>query len=114
MTKLNYKQKLFIAILSVFIFTLFGFLNFKTSPSIAAEIQMDTVSGSVVEAHNVGDRLLVLIKNRKDMSKKWVAVPATDISVGDRVLFKPGIVMNNFNIKSLNRTYSRIVLSPGS
>lgn len=39
----------------------------------------------------------------------WIAAPTTKVKVGDRVRFVESMVMENFNSKSLNRTFDRII-----
>ena len=112
MTELHHKRRLFITILVFFSFTLFYTSTFTSSSANAAETAMDTVSGTVVEIQQNGDRTLVLIKKKK--TTKWVAVPSMPVSIGDRVSFQPGVVMTDYHIKGLNRTFSSVVFSPGS
>ncbi len=39
----------------------------------------------------------------------WIAAPTTKVKVGDRVRFVESMVMENFNSKTLNRTFDRII-----
>jgi hypothetical protein len=43
----------------------------------------------------------------------WVALPKGRLSVGNEITCQPGMVMNNFNSPSLNRTFKHIVFSSG-
>jgi hypothetical protein len=45
--------------------------------------------------------------------KIWVAIPETEIKVGQAVTCVPGMAMKNFASKTLNRTFETIVFSPG-
>ena len=46
-------------------------------------------------------------------SQPWVAIPQSTVKVGDEITYKPGMVMNNFASKTLNRTFDSIVFSAG-
>ncbi|MDN5752196.1 MAG: NrfJ-related protein [Nitrosospira sp.] len=39
----------------------------------------------------------------------WIAAPTTRVKVGDRVRFEQSMVMQNFNSKTLNRTFDKII-----
>lgn len=43
----------------------------------------------------------------------WIAAPEAQVKVGDKVSWDAGMVMRNFNAKSLNRTFDQIVFSGG-
>jgi molybdopterin-binding protein len=43
----------------------------------------------------------------------WAAIPKTALKVGEEVSLQPGSEMNNFTSKSLNKTFDKIVFSPG-
>ncbi|AGF78388.1 hypothetical protein UWK_01831 [Desulfocapsa sulfexigens DSM 10523] len=43
----------------------------------------------------------------------WVAIPEAQVAVGQEVTYQPGMVMNNFASKTLNRTFDAIVFSAG-
>ncbi len=45
--------------------------------------------------------------------KLWVAVMQTKVSVGDMVEFPDSPPMVNFQSKSLNRTFDKIIFAPG-
>jgi hypothetical protein len=49
----------------------------------------------------------------KDGGEKWVAVPQIKVSVGQEISFRPGMTMNNFESKTLKRTFESIVFSGG-
>lgn len=69
------------------------------------------LSGKVVETMNTGGYTYVNIG--KDGKEIWVAVPEMKISVGEEISFRPGMPMNNFKSKTLNRTFETIVFSAG-
>jgi hypothetical protein len=43
----------------------------------------------------------------------WVAAPETQLKPGDKVQWSGGSEMRNFNAKSLNRTFERIIFASG-
>ena len=44
----------------------------------------------------------------------WVAIPKTEVKVGEEISLLPGSVMENFTSKSLNKTFDKIIFSPGA
>ena len=91
----------------------------KDAPAPASQAQpaADTaqvgssLSGKVVETMNSGGYTYVSIENGG--KKTWVAVPNTKVKVGQNVTCRPGIVMQNFTSKTLNRTFDSIIFSGG-
>lgn len=63
--------------------------------------------GKVVRAINSGGYTYVELK-KKGGEKIWLAVTATEIPVGSQQTFNPGMVMHNFESKTLKRTFDRI------
>ena len=49
----------------------------------------------------------------KNGKKTWVAVPETQVVVGQQMSFQPGQEMRDFTSKSLNRTFTSIIFSGG-
>jgi hypothetical protein len=81
-------------------------------PPVKAVAQEDaTLSGKVVETMNAGGYTYVRIE--KNGKKIWVAVPPTEIKVGQKATFYPGTDMGNFTSKTLNKTFDHIIFSPG-
>ncbi len=70
-----------------------------------------SLSGTVREIMHSGGYTYVKIE--KDGKDTWVAIPKSDLSVGQTVSFAPGMVMNNFTSKTLNRSFDAIVFSGG-
>jgi hypothetical protein len=69
------------------------------------------ISGSVVESMKSGGYTYVSVE--KDGVRRWVAVPEGEYASGQTVSFRPGMVMNNFKSKALDRTFDSIVFSDG-
>jgi len=74
--------------------------------------QAGFISGKVVETMNSAGYSYVLV-DTGDGEKRWVAVQETKITVGKEVAFPMGTEMANFNSKTLNRTFDKIVFTSG-
>jgi len=92
----------------------------KPSPVPAPEMKMEkagaslnssSFSGKVVETMNAGGYTYVSVE--KDGKKTWIAIPVTEVKVGQEVTYQPGVEMRNFTSKTLNRTFESIIFSPG-
>ena len=70
-----------------------------------------SLSGKVVETMNSGGYTYVSLENNG--KKTWVAIPQTAVKVGQNVTCQPGMVMQNFTSKTMNRTFDSIVFSGG-
>lgn len=77
----------------------------------AGAFASDELSGKVLETMNSGGYTYALIENGD--KKIWVAVPQTKIVKGQTVTFLPGAEMGNFQSKTLNRTFDKIIFSAG-
>lgn len=69
------------------------------------------LSGKVVETMNAGGYTYVCLE--KNGKKTWAAAPEMKVSVGQELSLMPGQEMGNFTSKTLNRTFDKIVFSPG-
>jgi hypothetical protein len=76
-------------------------------PSYAA----DALSGKVVQTMDSGGYTYAQIDNKG--VKTWVAVPKTKVVKGQDISFAPGAEMQNFESKTLKRTFDRIIFSGG-
>lgn len=78
-----------------------------------AEQTKDTssLSGKVVETMDSGRYTYVYLQ--KSDKKLWLAVPKMKVSVGQNMSFIPGIEMVNFESKTLNRKFDKIIFSQG-
>jgi hypothetical protein len=81
----------------------------QSSPSGVQE--MSPLSGKVIETMTSGGYTYVQIE--KNGQKTWVAIPATKITVGQEVSFRPGTAMGDFESKTLNRKFDNIIFSSG-
>lgn len=66
--------------------------------------------GKVVQILNSGGYTYVLLK-KKSGEKVWLAVPETKIEVGSQMTFNPGMVMPNFESKTLKRRFDQIIFT---
>jgi hypothetical protein len=69
------------------------------------------VSGKVVETMDSGRYTYVCLA--KDGKQKWVAVYKMKVAVGQNMSFHPGVEMVNFESKTLNRKFDKIIFSTG-
>ena len=78
-------------------------------PSYAADAQ--ALSGKVVQTMDSGGYTYAQIENKG--VKTWVAVPQTKVVKGQNISFAPGVEMQNFESKTLKRTFDKIIFSGG-
>lgn len=83
------------------------------SPATEAKATLDgtAVKGVVRETMNVAGYTYLLVDGAK--GKNWVAIPETSVTVGQEVSCAPGMTMQQFQSKTLQRTFDTIVFSPG-
>lgn len=86
-------------------------LAIPTMPGTAAASKTEAVGGTVIKTMNAADYTYMLVKTAG--RNTWVAMPATQVEVGDEVSYLPGMVMQNFTSTTLDRTFASIVFSPG-
>jgi hypothetical protein len=81
-------------------------------PSAKVETKADpTLSGKIAETMNAGGYTYILLE--KNGKKNWVAIPMTEVKVGQEVALQPGAEMQNFSSPSLRRTFESIIFSGG-
>ena len=64
-----------------------------------------------METMNSGGYTYICLE--KDGKKSWVAVPPTQVKVGQEIKVRPGMQMGKFTSNTLKRTFEEIVFSPG-
>jgi len=72
----------------------------------------EPLSGKVLQTMNSGGYSYVNLQ-KTNGDKLWVAIPETTVKTGDKLTFKGGMEMRNFESKSLKRTFESIVFSDG-
>ncbi len=96
----------------VILFIITGFIILtKPVSSLHAAESGDTVTGTILETMNASGYTYMNIDTGKE--KAWVAIPETEVQQGDKVTYLQGMVMSNFESKTLNRTFASIIFSPG-
>ena len=83
----------------------------SAAPNTAAPGAGGTLSGTVLETMDSGGYTYLQIDT--GLSKPWVAIPQSQVKVGDKVDCQPGMVMKNFASKTLDKTFDTIVFSSG-
>jgi hypothetical protein len=76
-----------------------------------APLNLSPRSGKVAETMNSGGYTYVSVD--REGKKTWIAIPVTEVKVGQEVTYQPGAEMRNFTSKTLNRTFESIIFSPG-
>jgi hypothetical protein len=83
----------------------------KTPPAAKSSQGESMLVGKVAETMESGGYTYInLDQNGK---KKWIAIPQTEVKVGQQVTLQPGIEMGSFTSKTLNRTFDNIIFSGG-
>ncbi len=79
----------------------------------APEMGLDgkPIKGKVLETMNAAGYTYINLETSQ--GKIWVAVPQAKVEVGKEVTAMPGMVMANFESKTLGRTFETIVFSSG-
>lgn len=79
--------------------------------SVAPVFDGIALKGTVTETMNSSGYTYLLLEAAQ--GKIWVAIPETRVTTGQTVTCAPGMTMQNFTSKTLNRTFDSIVFSPG-
>ncbi|PHR27391.1 MAG: DNA-binding protein [Desulfotalea sp.] len=80
-------------------------------PGLSAPSAEQVVSGSIKETMNASGYTYMLVTSAGNDT--WVAIPETPVKIGDTVKYYQGMEMKDFNSKTLDRTFSSIIFSPG-
>lgn len=67
------------------------------------------ITGKVLEILNAGGYSYLNLD--KGTEKVWVAVPAVNVKVGDQASVVYSMLMTNFNSKTLNRTFDKLIFA---
>ena len=83
------------------------------SPTDAEAFAKNTqgTTGTVIETMNASGYTYMLIDSGAE--KTWVAIPEAKIEKGSEITYSSGMIMKNFDSKSLNRTFETIIFSSG-
>jgi len=94
----------FLTIVITAVFFVAGFASY-------AAAQGAGLSGKVIETMDSGGYTYVHLESNG--KKVWVAIPQTKVVKGQNMSFIPGAEMENFESKTLNRKFDKIVFSAG-
>ena len=85
----------------------------KAVASAASSVSMDgkPIKGKVMETMDAAGYTYIQVDAPE--GKVWVAIPQSKVEVGQEVLANPGMVMKDFESKSLNKTFDVIIFSSG-
>ncbi len=93
-------------------FLLFSvYTTFASTDAEAFAKNTKGTTGTVIETMNSSGYTYMLIESGAE--KTWVAIPETKIEKGAEVTYNSGMVMKNFDSKTLNRTFESIIFSSG-
>lgn len=82
-----------------------------TVPTLLQAANDATLTGTVLETMSAADYTYLKLKTSE--GPVWIAMPATKIETGQTVSCADGMVMYNFDSKTLGRTFAEIVFSTG-
>jgi hypothetical protein len=82
-----------------------------TEASAGATLDGVALQGKIIETMNSNGYTYLQLD--ASQGKVWVAIPETPVKMGQTVTCLPGMTMNNFTSKTLNRSFEAIVFSPG-
>lgn len=100
-------KRVAVSVFAVAVFFVLGLYQ----PVFAQPGQGDVISGKVVETMDSAGYTYVCLEKNK--VKTWVAVPQMKVQKGKQMSFQPGMVMENFESKTLKRKFDKIVFSGG-
>lgn len=109
------KNFAWLAASSFFALSFVGVLPYSPIEVVDASAQeqtvVGTVTGEVAETMDAGGYTYMLVSNQ--MGKQWVAIPESEVAVGQTVTYVQGMVMTQFYSKSMDRTFESIIFSAG-
>jgi len=84
----------------------------QTSSQAPDTLQPAEVSGKVVQTLDASRYTYIRLDDGAG-NETWAAVPQTQLEIGEQIELKGGIVMRNFNSKTLNRTFDSVTFATG-
>lgn len=76
-----------------------------------ATIGTENITGKVAESINSGG--YTYVKLDQEGKSIWIAIPESDVKVGQDIVAQPGMEMKGFKSKSLGRTFDSVYFSGG-
>jgi hypothetical protein len=83
----------------------------KDATGQAVKMPGSDYAGKVVETMNSAGYTYICLE--KEGTKRWAAIPTTDVKIGEEIELLPGTEMGTFKSKTLNRTFDNIFFSAG-
>ena len=83
----------------------------RAEAAAAASLDNTALQGTVIETMNAAGYTYLQVEGAA--GRVWVAIPESTVTRGQQVTCLPGMVMENFQAKTLGRTFPTIVFSPG-
>ena len=83
----------------------------ETAPEVA-QLEPEANSGTVRSTENAGGYTYIELETDSG-NIVWLAVPQTEVAVADRVAWRGGSIMVNFESRSLDRTFPEILFVGG-
>ena len=84
----------------------------KGHPAVVAPKEVVPLSGKVLQTMDSGGYTYIYLQ-KKEGEKVWVAIPRAKVVVGKKIDLVPGYEFKNFESKTLNRTFDKIIFSLG-
>jgi hypothetical protein len=84
----------------------------KTPSQAPDELQLVAGTGKVVQTLDAGMYTYIRLDDGSG-NDTWAAVPKTKLEIGEQIELKGGILMRNFNSKSLDRSFDSIIFATG-
>ena len=79
------------------------------APHAPAEVEIVSLGGKVLEVAQSQEFTYLRVATPE--GEKWVAVPTTEVQVGEQISVSAGELLHNFPSKTLNRTFTELVVT---
>jgi hypothetical protein len=83
----------------------------STPPCLAMPGNQPPIQGKIIDTMDSGGYTYIQVDTAKRPT--WVAIPQAEVTKGQQITLAPGMVMNNFESKTLGRSFETIIFSPG-
>jgi len=80
-------------------------------PKVSQQSPAWSFSGTIKETRDVSEYTYCLVSDGK--AKKWIAIPRTEVKIGEPVTFSNGLVMKDFYSKTLDRHFDEVIFCTG-
>ena len=84
----------------------------RTSSQAPDALQPAAVSGKVMQTLDASRYTYIRLEDEAG-NETWAAVPQTQLEIGEQIELEGGIVMRNFNSKTLDRTFDSVIFATG-